>query len=306
VSNLGPDSASDILLTNQYSEAVVLQDIVPTNLMSAITNDALLLSLGSLNSGAVTTVALTVQPTIAGPLGILASVGASTADPNTTNNTVTTDLFVTNYLSGKLLTSLIDTNQHFNPQNGLMEQTIQLTNADSSSMASARLVVTGLPGNGLFNAAGTNNGNPFVVYAATLNTNQSVNLRLQFFVPTGLPFSITPSNQFLAYQMPLPVDQTPPPDLGTQVNITRQLQLTNPVSFGDRLIEFQSITNQAYIVVYSDDEAFTNARVAPPATAAPGDRMQWIDYGPPTTILHPTNVIGSNTIPRFYRVYLNP
>jgi hypothetical protein len=46
---------------------------------------------------------------------------------------------------------------------------------------------------------------------------------------------------------------------------------------------------------------FSNAMVAPPSITALANRLQWIDYGPPTT----TN-LPANTGARFYRVYLNP
>jgi hypothetical protein len=67
------------------------------------------------------------------------------------------------------------------------------------------------------------------------------------------------------------------------------------------LIEFPSTLGQAYTVVYSDNVLFSNAMIAPPSVIAPADRVQWIDYGPPTTVSAPTN---SNA--RFYRVFQNP
>jgi hypothetical protein len=41
--------------------------------------------------------------------------------------------------------------------------------------------------------------------------------------------------------------------------------------------------------------------IAPPAIVAPANRVQWIDYGPPTTTSAPTNSSA-----RFYRVFQNP
>jgi hypothetical protein len=54
-------------------------------------------------------------------------------------------------------------------------------------------------------------------------------------------------------------------------------------------------------VVYSDNVLFSNAMMAPPSIAAPANEVQWIDYGPPTTVSAPTNASA-----RFYRVFLNP
>ena len=66
------------------------------------------------------------------------------------------------------------------------------------------------------------------------------------------------------------------------------------------LIEFPSALGQTYTVVYSDNVSFSNAAIAPPSIVAPANRVQWIDYGPPTTTSAPTNFPK-----RFYRVYLN-
>jgi hypothetical protein len=67
------------------------------------------------------------------------------------------------------------------------------------------------------------------------------------------------------------------------------------------LIEWQAITNHTYTVVYSDNILFSNAMIAPPSIVAPANEVQWIDYGPPTTVRTPTNSSA-----RFYRVFLNP
>jgi hypothetical protein len=67
------------------------------------------------------------------------------------------------------------------------------------------------------------------------------------------------------------------------------------------LIEFPSITNRTYTVVYSDNVLFSNAMIAPPSIVAGANQKQWIDYGPPTTVSAPTNSSA-----RFYRVFLNP
>jgi len=91
--------------------------------------------------------------------------------------------------------------------------------------------------------------------------------------------------------------------VSTNVNITRIIKLTNgsPLIIGSMLIEFPSLTNRTYTVVYNNDLSSTNWLIAPPSIIAPANRTQWIDYGPPTTVSAPPN--SSN---RFYRVFLNP
>ena len=70
---------------------------------------------------------------------------------------------------------------------------------------------------------------------------------------------------------------------------------------GSILIEWPSVTNRTYTVVYSDNVMFSNAMIAPPSIIAPANKTQWVDYGPPTTVSHPTNEPM-----RFYRIFLNP
>ena len=83
----------------------------------------------------------------------------------------------------------------------------------------------------------------------------------------------------------------------TNINLSGIFTLPN----GNMLIEFAANTNKTYTIIYSDNMQFSNAMIAPPAIAAPANIVQWIDYGPPTTLSAPTN---SST--RFYRVFQNP
>jgi len=179
-----------------------------------------------------------------------------------------------------------------------MEQAIRIRNDGTDSVPAIRVAVTNLQCR-LFNAAGTNsapfetNGLPFVTHAAELLPGNSVDLLMEYFVPSGLPFAIS-TNQFLLGAVP-PPDLTPT-NLGTQVFFTRQ-PLKMPS--GAMLVEFATTPGRDYTVVYSDNVSFSNARVAPPAVPAGASRKQWIDYGPPKTVSSPAS--GS----RFYKVYLN-
>jgi hypothetical protein len=140
-----------------------------------------------------------------------------------------------------------------------------------------------------------------VVYAATLDTNQSVNLLLQFFALNLFSFTNSQLHPFAVTNLNL----APPAAAAasTNVNITRIVKLTSgsPLIIGSMLIEWPSLTNRTYTVVYSDNVLFSNAMMAMPSIVAPANRTQWIDYGPPTTVSAPPN--SSN---RFYRVFLNP
>ncbi len=294
VTNAGPSAAPNVMLTNTLPVGVLLIGVSPASLAYTSAGSNLIFNLGTLVNGGSTNLQFTVEPTNAGVLLFSASVGSSgVTDSNTTNNVASTNIVVTNYLSGPLGITT-NSSQIYNPQNGLVEQSITVTNNTNYVADAVRIVVTGLT-NRLYNAVGTNNGNPFVYYSANLAAGQSVNLLLQYSASAYFPLT---NGQLQAFAVPLP-NWTPPAATATStnLNISRIVQLAN----GGMLIEWPSTTNRTYTVVYSDNVSFSNAMIAPPAVVAPANRTQWIDYGPPTT----TN-LPANTGARFYRVYLNP
>src|ERR1700722_30950 len=183
VTNAGPDSAPNVLLTNTLPvSGLFFEGIVPTNLQfGLITNTtSLLFNLGTVPSGGSTNIQITIQvSTNEGALPFSASVGApGVTDDNLTNNFAVTNIFVTNYLTGTLVATT-NSAQVINPQNGLEEQTILLSNNGLNNVSAERLIVTGLPQK-LYNAIGTNNGTPFVTVGAGLNAKTSLTLLLQY------------------------------------------------------------------------------------------------------------------------------
>jgi len=292
VTNLGPDTATGVLLTNALPPGAIL--VSPKN--QTVVSNNWILNLGTLASGAGTQYRFTIQPTNAGAYSLIASVSATNLyDVNVANNLAVQFLSVTNYLA----TLSVGTNsgQSLNFQNGLIEQTIQATNISGTAAPAVRVVVTGLT-NELFNASGTNAGHPFVTYPAALAAGNEARLRLQYF-PHNLPFPFT-NSQLTAYAVPASVlNYTPFAAIQyqTNLNISRIVEQAD----GDMLIEFPSVLGDSYTIVYSDNMLFSNAMIASPAYIAPANRVQWLDYGPPATVSAPTN-----SSQRFYRVYLNP
>ncbi len=292
--NLGPSDAPNVVLTNTLPPGVVLLSVSPSNQIYTVASSNLIFNLGTLTNGGGASLQFTVQPTNAGVLTLFASIGSpGVLDTNTANNLASTNISVISYLPG-LLMAVTNSSQNPDVVSGLTEQYILLSNIGTNDVAAARVVVTGLT-NRLYNAVGTNNGNPFVYYSAPLATGQSVNLLLQFYPSTLFPFA---TNQLHAYAVPMP-NWTPPAATGTNtnINISRIVELNN----GWMLVEFPATMGRTYTVVYSDNVLFSNALIAPPSIVAPANWVQWIDYGPPTTVSAPANA-GS----RFYRVLLNP
>ena len=285
VTNAGPSAATSVMLTNALPPGVI--SIFPTNHAGSY-------NLGTLNSGGSTNLQFTVQPTIVTNLPFSASVGApGILDTNIANNFASTNIIITNYLSGTLV-AVTNSGQSIDFANGSLKQSILLSNAGLLSVPAARIVVTGLT-NHLFNAVGTNNGNPFVYYSTNLAAGQSVGLLLEYFPRGVFPFT---NGQLQAFAVPVP--NWPPPPVtatSTNINISSIVELPN----GNMLIEFPSILGRTYTVVYSDNVSFSNAMIAPPSIVAPANIVEWTDYGPPTTVIATTNASA-----RFYRVYQNP
>lgn len=298
VSNAGPAAATGVLLTNTLPAGVGFQSVSPPGLTPAVAGSNVVFSLGTLAAGASTNLLLTVQPTNAGVLTFASFVSTSATDTNLANNSASTNITVTGYLPGQL-TVTTNSAQSTNFISGLLEQTITVSNAGPDPVAAARVVVTGLT-NRLFNAVGTNSGNPFVVYTppsgAVLASGQSVDLLLQFFPRKAFPYTNLPS-QLQAFAVPVPNWAPPPAAAAANVSIARIARLAN----GNMLIEWPAVSNRLYTVVYSDNVSFSNAMIAPPSVTAPANGVEWIDYGPPATSSRPASATN-----RFYRVYLNP
>jgi uncharacterized repeat protein (TIGR01451 family) len=290
--NVGGNFALGVSVSNSLPADAKIISIVPANEVFTIASNVLSWTVGQLGIGDLAELTVTLQPTNEGVAVISASITATNAlDTNTVNNAASTNIVVGPLLSGSLVASNVSP-MTFNPQTGLLEQTVRLLNVGTNPAPSARIIVSGLT-NRLFNAVGTNDGNPFVVHGTTLETNESVDLLFEYFVPTRLPVPVDDA-QLHAFAVPA-FDLTPP--TGEPFLITLVTNLPN----GDILIEFPSVAGQRYTVLYSGYPGFSNEFAAQPPIVAPADRVQWIDDGPPKTISRPASV-GS----RFYRVIQNP
>lgn len=290
-SNAGPDLATGVALTNTLPSGVILRGATPANY--SVSSSNLIFNFASLAAGAFTNFQFTLQPTNVGPLTLSASIGSGVQDTNTANNFASANFSVTNYAPGQFVV-YTNSPQIYDMQNNLVEQTVAVRNVGASAVDAVRVVVAGLT-NRLFNAVGTNDSNPFVVYDGTLPPKQSVQMLLQFAANNYFPLT---NSQLQAFGV-LPPDWTAPSatSFSTNVNITSITRLSS----GRMLLWFPSISNRTYTVVYSDSLSSTNWLMAQPPVVAPTTYTEWMDYGPPGTVSAP-----ANTTNRFYRVFLNP
>ncbi len=294
VTNFGPDSAPNVFLTNTLPPGVIVRSVSPGSPAFITSGSNMVASLGTVASGTGRSFTFNIQPTNVELAAFSASVGASNVDDgNLNNNVAVTNINIGAYLPATL-TVVTNSPRALNVQNGLLEQNILVSNVGATDVPAVRVVVTGLT-NQLFNAVGTNNGNPFFYLSAPLPAGQSATMRMQFFSRKSFTFT---NSQLHAFGVPLP-NWSPPgfAPSSTNINLSLILKLTN----GDMLLEFPSTLGRNYTIIYSDNVLFSNAMIAPPAVTAPANESFWIDYGPPTTATSP-----SASPARFYRVYQNP
>jgi hypothetical protein len=229
-----------------------------------------------------------VIPNTAGLLTNKATASSAQTDSVPANNSVTnittavavpiTNLVLT-VLSGITL----------NPQTGLYEEQVKVSNGGPATPASVLVLVSGLAANAtLYNATGKTNGTPYVQSAGPLGVDSNIVFVLEYYVPTR----VTP-HPTLTVEAGPPVN--PPVITGTVMSISRTVGLPN----GNILVEFAAIPGRIYAVQYSSDMATWQTAV--PVITAPANRVQWIDEGPPQTASSP-----STQAARYYRVILLP
>ena len=184
----------------------------------------------------------------------------------------------------------------YNPQTGLMEQIVAISDIGTNPISNSRLVVSGLSnfaGVSLFGAVGTNNGNPFVQYNGPLAPGQNVNLTLDFVVPGRTSIAI-PTNDYAA--VPVTVTNATLPT-GTGVPIAQILIMKSRAI----LLGFSATAGKHYTIIYADNASMTNAMAVQPPITAGASYVQWLDEGPPATVSAPTNSTA-----RFYQVLQTP
>jgi uncharacterized repeat protein (TIGR01451 family) len=257
------------------------------------------------------------------------SAFASTFDPNLTNNTgtlsplasvqtqivpgvfsifIATNGYPTN-LSGLVTNTIIPIGNNlfivgtsaFNPQTGLYEENVTVTNLGTTVVHALRLYIGGLrPGVSIYNVSGTNNGVPYVEYRPPFSSplqpfpaaGNSVTFQLEFFVADRHPFTNSLTAEAIL---------TASAGITNGVSVPVSQQFTDfRTANGRFVLGFNSIPGRTYTILYGDSIG-TITNIAVPSIVASANATQWYDDGPPKTLSKPTSV-GS----RFYQVILNP
>ena len=287
LTNGGPSNASNVVVVDDLPASLSFVSASGGGVFS--NNVVTWPTLASFTNGATTNFTLTVGAPSPGLFTNFASATSTTPDPNPTNNVGASLVSQVQPVVASAQFSLLAGATTFNPQTGLYEESVVVTNNGATTVAGVRLYVGGLrSGVTLYNATGTTNGTPYVEYDASLNPGSTVTFALEFYDVNRLAFT----NALTAVEIPF----TSLPSAGTNgVAVTTEFmdtRLTNDVRF---VVEFPTVPGKSYTIIYSAD--MVTWQVATPSVTVSANITQWYDDGPPKTVSKPTTVNS-----RFYRV----
>jgi uncharacterized repeat protein (TIGR01451 family) len=293
VTNGGPSTASNIVVKDNLPAGLTFNSASAGGLFS--TNLITWPAIPALTNGGSTNFTITITAPNVGVFTNVASALSSTLDLNLTNNNGTSPASqVQTTVAPAQFTLLVSGVPVFNPQTGLFEEQVTVTNAGNATVAGVRLLVSGLrSGVTLYNATGITNGTPYVQYNFPLNPGNTVSFALEFYDQNRLPFT----NSLTAIAI-LPANSGSP---GTNGVVISRIFLDMRIAGDPRIvIEFPTTPGKTYTIIYSDNNLFT-WQVATPSITANAVSTQWYDDGPPKTDSRPFLITS-----RFYRVIAAP
>jgi len=171
-------------------------------------------------------------------------------------------------------------------QTGLLVQEYEVTNTGRVA-AVFRILIRNMPARTqVWNAHGTVEGIPYVDLAFSLapGAKQKITLEYRSADRTTIPqpeFEVTTAAE------------AEPPQTPTGVTLALQPRVT--LDNGNVLLEFNSAAGKTYYLQYATDPALW--KTALPKVEGTGNRIQWLDNGPPRTDSHPSTASS-----RFYRI----
>lgn len=173
-----------------------------------------------------------------------------------------------------------------NRQTGLLEQTVTVTNDTGQPLDGFRLFISDLPeGVQVWNAHGTIDGVPYFDISGPIAPGASIDILVEYYRPSRDPgFSPT-------FAIAEPGAAFTRPEDAVAANLDLRI-----VALGTEglILEFLTEPDTVYTIEYSDD--MQSWKVAQPQITGTGQRIQWIDSGPPKTNTPPGGA-------RFYRVF---
>ncbi len=301
LTNAGPSTATGVTLQDNLPASLIFINVTGGGVFS--NNIIIWPTIASFANGATTNFTITLNAPGLGQFTNVAFATSATFDPNPANNDGSSlvSQVQTNAVSAHFGISVgtnlvqIGTNSFlvganaFNPQTGLFEEQVVVTNIGVTTVAGVRLYVGGLrSGVTLYNATGMTNGTPYVEYDASLNPDSTVTFALEFYDVNRLAFT----NTLTVVEIPF----ASLPSAGTNgVAVNTEFMDTRVAGDTRFVIEFPTIPGKSYTIIYSTD--MVTWKIATPSVTANANVTQWYDDGPPKTDSKPASA-GS----RFYRV----
>ncbi|MDA0766424.1 MAG: fibronectin type III domain-containing protein [Verrucomicrobia bacterium] len=160
---------------------------------------------------------------------------------------------------------------NLNLQTSLYEQSVTIANNGVRPLGGFYLRVTGLGGD--YSVYGIEDGT--IHYASPVAVGEAVVLQLEYYSPTlsQLP---SPGFELTLFAPDPPGPVLPPTMIGAGLY---------RMPGGAILFEFDAIPGVAYRIQYSND--MSTWHDSPTTVTAGGNRVQWLDQGPPRTSIHP-------------------
>jgi uncharacterized repeat protein (TIGR01451 family) len=291
VTNFGPSIASNVVVTDRLPGTLAF---VSASSGGALVSGNVVWPAFNLAANTVTNFTLTVTAPASGSATNSVSATSDVADPDGSNNdgTNASNRAITSFFTGAQFGFVIAPTT-FNPQTGLFEQRVTVTNTSLSTVPATRLYVSGLRSNVfLRNASGTNAGVPYAQYNSPLNPGANVTFLLEFYVVDRRPFTNTLQN--ITAEAVLPTVVT---NAGNGMSIRRIFIDFREANNPRVVVEFPTVPGRVYTILYTED--FLTWKAATPSVTASANVTQWYDDGPPKTESRPTNL-------RYYRVIAAP
>ena len=290
VTNTGPSVSSNIVVSDSFPSNLVF---VSASSGGGFTNNNITWpKILSLAVGATTNYTITAKGLNAGVFTNLAFALATTYDPNSTNNTGVSPASQVQTTVGPAQFNFLAGTPTLNPQTGLYEESVTVTNTGTVTVAGFQLFVGGLrSGVSLYSATGTNNGLPYIQYNSALNPTSFVSLILEFYNPSRLAFT----NSLSAVAILPPNTCTSGTNGSVLIN---RVFLDNRFTPARVVVEFGSVPGKIYTILYSTNLTAAVWKVATPTVIANANVTQWYDDGPPETDSLPGPT-------RYYRIIQN-
>ncbi len=177
----------------------------------------------------------------------------------------------------------------FNPQTGLFEQKVRVVNNTPLSFTALRITATNLPvGVVLRNATLTSGGFAYIDYNIAIPPGGSVTFMLEYFSPVQTPFATGLKLELLSQRRVVA-----PPVNAVMAAVAGFLGYTLD-GHAKFYLELPTQVGVNYYVQYQDVLG-TPWKTSPVVITGTGDKVQWMDDGPPNTDSLPGTT-------RFYRI----